>query len=620
MRAGKRGGRRGIDAILTTILLVLLVIASVGGAWFFFSKMQGKFQSSGEGSAEEQIETTGGMLSIDSAYSREVYIRNVGRTTLRTFDLYLNEEKLFLTTRPEPLTSGQSGILKIAIELKKGDWVKVISDKSVIASYKVERTKTARCGNLRCEFPSEESCTSCPEDCGYCTDFVSARMYPKNTQVGGTLTIELSLEAKMLVESAIARMSLPNRTVEEIPMRNAGGLWSVTRVSDQTGLYVADVRVKEKNGPFLPDVRAGISSTSGWGSNDWKRRKAIMASEGVGFERVFEYVRANFTGLVLSSGSCREVKITDIFGNPRPSQVIDGGSDWCEMIAPLDALEGVSDQIIGFIYYDNPSPPGPGAPTDLLPFDNSTKCAESGNLRLCFGGADDGGMRSLSSSIVGKDTNLLSAHTRDSKYYRSGIQPQMDYPIGLDLLWCSNYTSIGSPEIIVGGGLYQRVRYDLGVTCSGTEYNYRIFLDFYSNKSFYDFSAQTLSEIETGKGGESVLFAPNWNMDAVYFTQEGTTCSGDACFYWSDLLKSPADLGIGATPIENSQYVLFESLTPPHTYKVPEGSSIPPGELLYRVRTFLATRDDIFFNAISVPPIARNPISSSVYLGEEEIA
>lgn len=613
-------GRKGVDAILATILLVLLVIASVGGAWLFFGKMQGKFQGAGENQAEEQISRTGGAMSIDSAYSREIYIRNIGQGILKTFDVYLNSEKIDILSRPEPISAGQAGILRVSIELKKGDWVRVVADKGTTAEYKVEKTRTARCGNGRCEFPTEESCTTCPEDCGHCTDYISASANPKNLKLGNPMTIELSMAANLVPESVVAKITLPNRTIEDVPMSSSGNVWRATRISDQTGAYLSVVRVKEKNGPFLPDFRAGITSTSEWGSPAWRRRKPIFASELAGFSRVYEYFRANYTGLVLASGNCNEVKITDSFGTERPRQVLSGGADWCEVLAPLDGSEGVSEQIVGYVYYDNSNPPANSLATDLVPFNPTTRCLENDKGRLCFGGAGEGGISFLSSSIIGKDTNLLTKHTPESKYYRTGIQPQMNYREGFDILWCGNYTLKREPIVRVSGPLYQLVEYSFSTTCQGgSEYVFTAQVGLYANESFYDFRAIAENEIGTGKNGISRLFYPNWDTDIVKFTAEGTACDDDSCYHWTDIVNSPRQLGVGTVLTSSSSGVVFGSILPPASVEVPEDTEILGGTDIFSARFLFSERDEIFSEMSGFEFWTKSPLHANFLLGEEEL-
>ncbi len=612
-------GRKGVDAILTTILLVLLVISSVGGAWLFFGKMQGKFQGAGDSQADEQISRTGGALSIDSAYSKEVYVRNIGQGVLRNFDVYLNSEKIDILSRPEPISAGQAGILRVSIELKRGDWIRVVADRGTIAEYRVEKTKTSRCGNYRCEFPGDESCTTCPEDCGYCTDYISASVHPKNIELGSPMTVKLSMTASLVPESVVARITLPNRTTEEVPMSLSGGVWTARKQSDQNGVYLSVVRVKEKNGPFLPDFQAGTVSTSSWGDTAWRNRRPIFASEVAGFSRNKEYFRANYTGLVLPSGNCNEVKITDSFGELRARQVVSGGADWCEIISPLDATEGILEQVVGYIYYNNPSPPPIPYAGDVLDFNHASRCMENSKIKLCFGGAGEGGISFLSSDISGKEKNLLTSHTKESAYYRSGIQPQMNYKEGFDLLWCGNYTLSRPPVVRIGGPLYQVVDYSLSATCrGGRTYEFRTSVSFYSNKSFYDFSVVPEVDIETGKNGESVLFAPNWNTDELKLTSEGASCDDQSCYHWTDIISSPLQLGIGAVLLEGSQHVVFGSIAPPHSVAIPEETTIFAGENIYSARAFISERDNIFFEMNSLKSEAKSPLHAYFFLGEEE--
>lgn len=612
-------GRKGVDAIVTVILLILLVIAVVAATWYFISRMQGDLFRSAEEGAEGQAEATGTMLTIDSAYSRDVYIRNIGKSTIKRFDLFINEEKVVLTSSPQNLAPGQSEVLTSSFEIKKGDWVKVVGSGGVYATYLVERSRAGRCGNLKCEFPADESCVSCQEDCGRCADGLAGAMYPTNAKLGNDVAVELLVTAKLQPESATAVLQLPNRTVELLPMQDYGGVWRVNRTTDAVGVYSAYVRVKERKGPYLPDVRAGFASTAEWGSPDWKARRAIFASETAGFERDDEYVRYNYTGLLLATGSCGEIKMTDQFGSPLPFQIASGGSGWCEVIAPFDAKDSLDEQVLGYIYYDNPK--GTAAPVsqDVLPFNPAAGCMENSRMKLCFGtAAGDGAITFLSTDIVGKDANLLATHTRDSGYFRSGIQPEVDYSEGLDLIWCSNYTPEGAPQVLETGPVYQLVEYSFSTTCSGRKYGYTEQVEIHGGKNEYSLLLRADTPLLIGKWAPTKILGISWDPNALVLTPDGTTCNGDVCFHWSDIIRSPSNIGVGVTPYFVSEYVVYTSLAPPNSYSVNGGVQIPADTELFRTKTYFATRDDIFMVANYLSSTIRNRLESSVALGDEE--
>jgi hypothetical protein len=611
--------RKAIDAVMSVILLILLVITFTAAAWYFINRTQGGMQSSTEENTQRQEEIMSSSLSIDSAYAKEIYVRNIGSTTLKTFDFYVNEEKIQLASPPQKLLPGETQILYSTMDVKKGDWIKIASDYGIIINYRVERTKTGRCGNGRCDFPSEESCVSCSSECGRCEDGVAVRTYPKNLRLNQQINIEAVITAKFTPEFVVARMNLPNGTTEEIPLIQSGNTWTATRTADQIGVYLTIIRTKEQNGPFLPDFGAGMVSTADWGSPDWRNRKPIFSSEAVGYSRKSEYMIETYQGLTLATGSCNEIKITDSLGKQMPHQVISGGSGQCEVAATFNAMADISNQVIGYIYYNNAVSTAPVLPSDLLPYDAAAGCLENTGVKLCLGKTpNDGGIMFLSSELTGKGLNLLQTHTADSKLFRSGIQPQVDYKEGFDMLWCSNYTPLGPPVLKVSGPIYQKVEYPFGTNCAGTDYQYRYTVEMFAGESTYQLQVDAITPISMTQNGGTVIPSVNWNPAVIIMTSDGVTCTGERCFHWTDLYRSPQQMGIGAVMIKAAPNTMYGTLSPPNSFLISDAQDIPADTMISKTKTLFSNRDDIYGEIEVQNAVIRSPLSAYFRLGDEE--
>jgi hypothetical protein len=618
--AGKRAGRRSIDAIMSVILLILLVLAFFAGTWFFVTRTQRQMEASGEAGAERRTTEAGTLISIDSVYGRNVYVRNQGGTTLMNFTVFVNGEGAPVTSQSGVLSPGDAVILTIPFEMKKGDSVKVTSEYGAIAQYSVERSRTARCGNGICEFPDEESCTKCAEDCGMCLLKISARSYPMALKLGQTMNFEVIITAAIIPETVQMKVLLPNGSEDRVTLAKATGTtWTGTRSADQNGVYVMTAQIREKDGPQLPDVSGGVISTAAWWNPAWRNRRPILASEYLGTARSQEYVAINYTDLALATGACREMRLTNLLGVVLPYQVLESTPTSCYVMAAFDAVAYLDNQVIGYVYYNNPAPPAPDFSTDLKPFNEATGCLENDRLRLCLGKlANDGGIMWLSSELTGKENNLLKTHSKDTKYYRSGIQPQMDYREGFDILWCTNYTPIDQPKVIVDGPVYQKLNYSFGTVCEGTPYNYNYTIGMYANKSGYDFELGSLTPLFLTPSEDSFLAGASWNPAVIAMTKEGAYCSPDSCYLWSDLYSSPQNLGIGSVSYGTTPYAVSGSLTPPGGITMRGTLQVPEPISVIKVRNVFSSRESVFAATNAQITERNSPLAQTVRLGEEE--
>ncbi len=619
-RRAARPARRAVEAIMSVILIILLVLAFSGGTWYYITKTQNQMQAAGAKGTEQRTGEAGTLFAVDSVFGKNIYVRNLGTTVLKNFTVFVNGEGVKAYQSSETMSPGESIILSIPFDMKKNDNVKITSEFGSVATFIVERSKTLRCGNNICEFPVEESCVRCPDDCGNCLDRITARSRPTTLKLGQNMTFEITITANLVPGLVQMKVMLPNGSMELDTLgKISENTWSAPRTADQNGVYVMMTQIKEKDGPYLPELAGGAVSTAAWWNPAWRTRRPLFSNEEMGAKREFEYTFFNFTGLTLATGSCNELRFTNQLGVPIYHQVLAGGSDWCYVVAPFDAIPYIDNQVIGYVYYNNPAATAPNFVTDLLPFNAGTGCMENGDLRLCLGKAPgDGGITYLSSEITGKANNLLQVHSRDTKYYRTGIQPQVDYREGLDLLWCSNYTVLGGPQVLTTGAVYQQVNYTFGTTCEGTPYAYRYTIGMYANRSGYDFGIDTLTPIFFTPSGESLIAAANWDPSMVSMTKEGTVCAPDNCYIWSDIYSSPQSLGVGTILYSGNPYSGTGTLLAPGTVMIKGVSVMPDPVTIIVAKTIVEVRDTIFEKTMTELITKNGPLSGKAYLGEEE--
>lgn len=84
--------KKGVSTVISTILLLLVVIAIIGMSFMFFSGLLNKSTSSSEGAITNTVTQLGKTFAIESSSGNEVYIRNTGKydITKDDFTVFVN--------------------------------------------------------------------------------------------------------------------------------------------------------------------------------------------------------------------------------------------------------------------------------------------------------------------------------------------------------------------------------------------------------------------------------------------------------------------------------------------------------------------------------------------------
>ncbi|MFH0949346.1 MAG: hypothetical protein V1802_02565, partial [Candidatus Aenigmatarchaeota archaeon] len=101
---------RGITAVVSIILLLLITISLVGTAFVFIGRTVESSAQTGEEQVKQQTSQIGILFAIENVDKNHVYIRNAGVTPLQLSSLsfYVNNQKIDVAG-PETLASGAMG-------------------------------------------------------------------------------------------------------------------------------------------------------------------------------------------------------------------------------------------------------------------------------------------------------------------------------------------------------------------------------------------------------------------------------------------------------------------------------------------------------------------------------
>ncbi|MBN2881815.1 hypothetical protein JXM83_07235, partial [Candidatus Woesearchaeota archaeon] len=103
------------------------------------------------------------------------------------------------------------------------------------------------------------------------------------------------------------------------------------------------------------------SNLNDWWNYAWNKRKAILLSEGQGIERTNEIITLNITDLNLTN-YCDELRIVSKWsGTPTetPYQLLDNGTNWCEVLFLANISSHATNEEIFHAYFENPAAAAP---------------------------------------------------------------------------------------------------------------------------------------------------------------------------------------------------------------------------------------------------------------------
>ncbi len=126
---------RGLSPVITTVLLLLMAIAAVGGAWVWYQRMQQQAMSGGSGQVGKYAQQAGIILAIDklqpnaTGTATKLVLANQGTEDAKvtTVELYFDNGTLIKTVSTSTTVSA-NGFATIMIDGYKctsGDTYKV---------------------------------------------------------------------------------------------------------------------------------------------------------------------------------------------------------------------------------------------------------------------------------------------------------------------------------------------------------------------------------------------------------------------------------------------------------------------------------------------------------------
>lgn len=132
---------RGIDAIISVILLLMITVALVATSYAWFSGMFGTVTAGGTNVTERAVTITQSGMQIESAYQNKIYVRNTGNVPLTGLSVFLNDN-FVNSTVTEPVAPGSFVELKLKNYINaancRGNSVRISTIEGATATYRYD--------------------------------------------------------------------------------------------------------------------------------------------------------------------------------------------------------------------------------------------------------------------------------------------------------------------------------------------------------------------------------------------------------------------------------------------------------------------------------------------------
>ncbi len=99
--------KKGITAVIATMLLLLITIALIGVAIVFFNRTVQTSSSAVEENLNEQMKQSGVIFSVEEIGEDSIHVRNLGNTEITDLRTYINGK--FIYSQPSIILPGQTG-------------------------------------------------------------------------------------------------------------------------------------------------------------------------------------------------------------------------------------------------------------------------------------------------------------------------------------------------------------------------------------------------------------------------------------------------------------------------------------------------------------------------------